>query len=248
MVLQVSPGALRHVRQGPGLMRLCMAATAALLAACANPLSTPSTAAGDAAVVTRTADNTVWATPAAIEAARQAARQAAAERDARVRAEAAAARAAAQPAAATMAGSTAGTAATTGLAAATAPAQRPSAEPGTGANAEAPAPLQRVVYFDYDSDSLRPEAQPMVERRARALLSQPQARLLLEGHADERGGSEYNLALGQRRAQAVLRALVLLGVPEDRLEATSLGSTRPAVEGRDEQAWSQNRRVEIKER
>jgi peptidoglycan-associated lipoprotein len=114
--------------------------------------------------------------------------------------------------------------------------------------AAGPAGVGRLIYFDYDSVALRAEAQPMVERRARALLNQPQARLLLEGHADERGGSEYNLALGQKRAEAVLRALVVLGVPEARLEATSFGSTRPAVEGRDENAWSQNRRVEIKER
>jgi peptidoglycan-associated lipoprotein len=217
-----------------------------LFSACTS--APPATDTGDGPVVTRTAANTVWATPEAVAAAQEAARSAAAERDARVRAEAAARR---SPPAAAADKPQASTTAPAGTAGATAEVS-PSA-PGTGGQAIGPGtmavePLQRVVYFDYDSFALRAEAQPMVERRARALLNQPQARLLLEGHADERGGSEYNLALGQKRAEAVLRALVVVGVPEARLEATSFGSTRPAVEGRDENAWSQNRRVEIKER
>ena len=71
---------------------------------------------------------------------------------------------------------------------------------------------------------------------------------MVEGHADDRGGAEYNLALGQKRAQAVLKALLLLGVPEAQLEAVSFGDTRPLADGRDEAAWTQNRRAELKER
>ncbi len=226
---------------------LCTLALAAWLGACSS--TPPAADNAGSPVVTRTAANTVWASPEAVAAAQEAARVAAAERDARERAETAR-RSAPAPTAdkppastTTAAAAGAGTGATAGAAPAAPSAGSQVIVPGTMA-AE---PLQRVVYFDYDSFSLRPEAQPMVERRARAMLNQAQTKLLLEGHADERGGSEYNLALGQKRAEAVLRALAVLGVPVERMEATSFGSSRPAVEGRDEQAWSQNRRVEIKE-
>jgi peptidoglycan-associated lipoprotein len=72
--------------------------------------------------------------------------------------------------------------------------------------------------------------------------------MVIEGHTDERGGREYNLALGQKRAEAVLRALVMLGAADNQLEAVSFGKERPAVQGSDEAAWAQNRRAELKDR
>jgi len=110
------------------------------------------------------------------------------------------------------------------------------------------ADTQRIVYFDFDRFDIRDEFKFMLERRARVLLGTPQQGLVVEGHADERGGREYNLALGQKRSEAVIRALALLGVQETQLEAVSFGDTRPAVEGHAEQAWSQNRRAELKDR
>ena len=109
-------------------------------------------------------------------------------------------------------------------------------------------PAQRVVYFDFDSYVVRPDAKPVVEGHARVLMANQGKRLVLEGHTDERGGREYNLALGQKRAEAVARSLVLLGVAEGQLEPVSFGKERPAVEGRDEASWEKNRRVELKEK
>lgn len=108
--------------------------------------------------------------------------------------------------------------------------------------------LPRVVYFDFDSYVVKDEFRPVIDAHAKALGATPAKRLTLEGHTDERGGSEYNLALGQKRAEAVARALGLLGVSADRIEAVSFGKERPAAEGHDESAWSKNRRVEIKDR
>jgi peptidoglycan-associated lipoprotein len=109
-------------------------------------------------------------------------------------------------------------------------------------------PAQRVVYFDFDSYVVRPDAKPVIEGHARVLVAGKARRLVLEGHTDERGGREYNLALGQKRAEAVARSLVLLGVNESQLEAVSFGKERPAAEGSDEAAWEKNRRVELKEK
>jgi peptidoglycan-associated lipoprotein len=85
----------------------------------------------------------------------------------------------------------------------------------------------------------------VIASHAQFLQANKQRKANLEGHTDDRGGREYNLALGQRRAQAVLRALTVLGVAEDRLEAVSLGQEQPAVTGEGEAVWSQNRRVEL---
>ena len=109
-----------------------------------------------------------------------------------------------------------------------------------------PAGTPHVVFFDYDSFVLRPEARPIVESHARFLQANKQRKAMLAGHTDERGGREYNLALGQKRAEAVQRALVLLGVPEGQLEAVSYGKEKPAAAGADEAAYAKNRRVEIK--
>jgi peptidoglycan-associated lipoprotein len=108
--------------------------------------------------------------------------------------------------------------------------------------------MPRAVYFDFDSFVVKDEFRPVVELHAKRLASQRSRKLALEGHTDERGGSEYNLALGQKRAEAVLKALVLLGATENQLEAVSFGKERPAVQGSTEEAWARNRRVELKDR
>lgn len=105
--------------------------------------------------------------------------------------------------------------------------------------------LERVIYFDFDSYVVRPEAAAVLEAHARVLNANRTRRVALEGHTDERGGREYNLALGQRRAEAVRRSLALLGVSDAQMEAVSFGKEKPAVVGFDESAYSKNRRVEI---
>jgi peptidoglycan-associated lipoprotein len=114
-----------------------------------------------------------------------------------------------------------------------------------GADATQPSALNRVVYFDYDSFEVKPEAQAILDANARYLNANRTRRVNLEGHTDERGGREYNLALGQKRAEAVRRALSLLGVPETQMEAVSFGEEKPAQTGLDEAAFSKNRRVEL---
>ena len=108
--------------------------------------------------------------------------------------------------------------------------------------------LGRVVYFDYDSYVLRDESRPLIEGFARMLSSAKTKKIVIEGHTDERGGREYNLALGQRRAEAVVKALVLLGAVDGQLEAVSFGKERPVNDGHDEAAWAKNRRAELKDR
>jgi peptidoglycan-associated lipoprotein len=107
---------------------------------------------------------------------------------------------------------------------------------------------QRTVYFDFDSFVVKEEFRPMLEAHAKVLGANRSKRMTLEGHTDERGGREYNLALGQKRADAVLRTLVLLGVQDAQLEAVSFGEERPAEQGSNEAAWAKNRRVELKDR
>ena len=103
----------------------------------------------------------------------------------------------------------------------------------------------RVIYFDFDNAEIRPEYRDIIAAHARRLASNSALRIRLEGHADERGSREYNIGLGERRAQAVRRALMLLGVGEGQIATVSYGEERPAVEGSDEAAWAKNRRVEI---
>jgi peptidoglycan-associated lipoprotein len=105
--------------------------------------------------------------------------------------------------------------------------------------------VAKIVYFDYDSNAIKPEFQGLIEGNARWLTQHRSAHVVVEGHTDERGGSEYNLALGQRRAEAVRHALELLGVQDSQVEAVSFGKEKPAVEGHDEAAWAKNRRAEI---
>lgn len=111
-----------------------------------------------------------------------------------------------------------------------------------------PAGVGRVVYFDFDSFVVRDEGRPVVEAHARLLNANRTRKMTVEGHTDERGGREYNLALGQKRAEAVVRSLTLLGATDAQLEAVSFGEERPAVQGGDEAAWAKNRRAELKDR
>lgn len=104
---------------------------------------------------------------------------------------------------------------------------------------------RRLILFDYDSSAIRDEYRSLLEAHAEFLKSNPASKVILQGHADERGSREYNLALGQRRAESVYKALSLLGVVDTQMEAVSLGEEKPIAEGHDEAAWQQNRRTEI---
>jgi peptidoglycan-associated lipoprotein len=115
-------------------------------------------------------------------------------------------------------------------------------------SAAAAAPAERVVYFDFDSFVIKDEYKGLVDGHAKALSTNRSKRITIEGHTDERGGREYNLALGQKRAEAVAKTLALLGVSENQVEAVSFGEERPAVQGSDEAAWAKNRRAELKDR
>ena len=119
----------------------------------------------------------------------------------------------------------------------------------SGANPNAikpgPAGVSNVIYFDYDSFSVKPEFQSVLEAHARFMKANKNLRANLEGHTDERGGSEYNLALGQKRSEAVRRALSVLGISDNQMEAVSYGKEKPAVQGADESAFAKNRRAEI---
>jgi peptidoglycan-associated lipoprotein len=117
---------------------------------------------------------------------------------------------------------------------------------GSGMGADAQGPLaKRVIYFDFDKSEIKPEFADIVAFHAHNLTSHPNLHVKLEGNTDERGTREYNIGLGERRAQAVRRALMLQGVAESQLTTVSFGSERPAAEGDDEAAWSLNRRVEL---
>ena len=120
--------------------------------------------------------------------------------------------------------------------------------PGTGGTVT-PGTLQDFVqnvgdrvFFGYDRYDLTPEAQATLQKQAAWLKAYPQATVVVEGHCDERGTREYNLALGERRAASVANYLVALGIDANRIQTISYGKERPAVDGHDETAWSQNRR------
>jgi len=104
---------------------------------------------------------------------------------------------------------------------------------------------KNIVYFDYDSSEISTEFVPVVASHAAYLVKYPTARVRLEGHTDERGSREYNIGLGERRAQAVRRALLAQGVADAQIATVSYGEERPAVEGSDDAAFAQNRRVEL---
>jgi len=104
---------------------------------------------------------------------------------------------------------------------------------------------KRVIYFDFDSSDIRNEYVDVIAAHGRFLASNATVRVRLEGHTDERGSREYNIGLGERRAQTVRRALALQGVQESQVTTVSYGEERPAAAGSDDNAYSKNRRVEI---
>lgn len=115
-----------------------------------------------------------------------------------------------------------------------------SALPGAVAN------LQTVFYFDFDQSTVKADAFADLEAHARYLAANPQAQVRLEGHADERGTREYNMALGERRGNAVSRFLMVNGVGNGQVEVISYGEEKPAMMGHGSESWAQNRRVELK--
>jgi peptidoglycan-associated lipoprotein len=115
----------------------------------------------------------------------------------------------------------------------------------SAADAAGPADAARVIYFEYDSATIKPEFQPVLGTHANFLTRHRDRKLTVGGHTDERGGREYNLALGQQRADAVRQALRLLGVPDTQVETVSFGEEKPVSEGHTEASWAGNRRAEL---
>lgn len=104
---------------------------------------------------------------------------------------------------------------------------------------------RRSVYFDFDSYVVKSEYQPVVEAHSRYLNARTNRKVIIQGNTDDRGGSEYNLALGQKRAEAVRKAMALMGVSDDQMEAVSFGKEKPRATGNNEDAWAENRRADI---
>ena len=104
---------------------------------------------------------------------------------------------------------------------------------------------KRSIYFDYDRYDVKEEFRPLVEVHARYLRDNRQMKMLIQGNTDDRGSREYNLALGQRRSEAIKRMMMLLGAREEQVEAVSLGEEKPKATGSSEDAWAQNRRGDI---
>lgn len=104
---------------------------------------------------------------------------------------------------------------------------------------------KRSIYFDFDKYDLRDDGKPIVTAHSKYLATHKDHKILIQGNTDERGGSEYNLALGQKRAEAVRKSLTLLGVPESQMEAISFGKEKPKATGHDETSWAENRRADI---
>jgi peptidoglycan-associated lipoprotein len=134
-------------------------------------------------------------------------------------------------------GAGAGGAGTSGIAG----VQVPSSDSGAGG----PTNVAKVVYFDFDSFVVKPEFQGLIEAHAKYLAANKTRKVSIEGHTDSSGGREYNLALGQKRSEAVRRALGLLGVTDTQVEAVSFGKEKPAAPGSDESSMAKNRRAEI---
>jgi peptidoglycan-associated lipoprotein len=133
--------------------------------------------------------------------------------------------------------------------AAAAPRQIAEAAPATGADSQAAKSAVsafETVYFDFDKSDLRQDARNVLAKNAEVMLkSKPAAKIKIEGHCDERGSAEYNLALGERRAKSAMQYLITLGVKPERLSIISYGKEKPAVQGNDEAAWAKNRRAEF---
>ncbi|RTE65639.1 peptidoglycan-associated lipoprotein Pal [Amphritea opalescens] len=106
--------------------------------------------------------------------------------------------------------------------------------------------LATIFYFDFDQTQVKAEAVAALRAHAKYLAANPSATVVLEGHADERGTREYNMALGERRAQAIARVLTVNGVSNSQIELVSFGEEKPVVMGHNPSSWAQNRRVELK--
>ena len=104
---------------------------------------------------------------------------------------------------------------------------------------------KRSIYFDLDSYVIKDEFKPVLDAHAKYLVSRKDRKIIIQGNTDERGGREYNLALGQKRAEAVRRSLQALGVPDSQMEAISFGKEKPKAQGSNEAAWAENRRADI---
>jgi len=133
-------------------------------------------------------------------------------------------------------------------ASASAPASRPTpgrTVGGTAAARPALMPAARSIYYEYDKAEIRAEGVKTIDAHAEYLREHPEVKVKVEGNADERGSREYNLALGQRRADAVMKRMTILGVPSDRIETVSFGKEKPKATGHDESSWSENRRSDI---
>jgi peptidoglycan-associated lipoprotein len=117
---------------------------------------------------------------------------------------------------------------------------------GEDVESDLDAELTMIIYFDFDQSDLKPEYADLLARHAAKLSNNARNKVRLEGHADERGSREYNIGLGERRAQAVRRMLLIQGGASNQISTVSFGEERPAAMGSDEVSWAQNRRVEIK--
>ena len=104
---------------------------------------------------------------------------------------------------------------------------------------------KRSIYFDYDQYVIKPEFQPLIDAHAKFLVKNSKIKMLIQGNADERGSREYNLALGQKRAEAVKRALGMLGAREEQIESVSLGEEKPRCTDHSDECWAQNRRGDV---
>ena len=121
---------------------------------------------------------------------------------------------------------------------------------GSGMNSSAAAgmPSQRSVYYDFDKSDIKADQRARIEANAKYLRDNPGAKATVEGNCDERGSREYNLALGQRRSEGVVKMMSLLGARSNQMEAVSFGSEKPKVQGHDESSWAENRRSDIQYR
>jgi peptidoglycan-associated lipoprotein len=124
----------------------------------------------------------------------------------------------------------------------------PSGGPGTassGSRDPREAYAKRSVYYEFDGYDVKPEYRPLVEAHAAYLKQNPSARITIEGNCDERGSREYNVALGQRRAESVMKMMTLLGARAGQIESVSFGKEKPRAAGNDEKAWAENRRSDL---
>lgn len=127
----------------------------------------------------------------------------------------------------------------------TAPAVVVAVPPASYLDPKSPLYNERSIYFDFDQSIVKPDAAQLVELHGRYLAAHPEVSIQIQGNTDSQGGAEYNLALGQKRADAVLNALKIFGVKDTQLEAVSYGKEKPKVLGNDEAAYAQNRRADL---